>query len=609
MKQRLKVFGIYSLFWIGFFILARLLFLLYEYSLSFELGFKEWVLIFINGFRMDISTAGYIMAIVGLLFTFTSITDGTLLNKILKPFTVIFLILTSCIIVADLELYSNWGFRMDSTPLLYITKPKEAMASTELWLTILLFILVIGLVLLGSYVYNKLIREHVFKVEKARIYTPFLLILLTGSMILPVRGGIGIAPMNSGMVYFSENRFSNHAAINVVWNVMSSLFYRSKKEKAYTYLSNSEVQQTLKSLSSQSGNTTKLLNKERPNVLLLILESFSSKVIASVGGKWDAAPNFNKLAEEGLLFTNFYANGDRSDKGMVSILSGYPAQPTLSIIKDPSKSQSLPSIYHSFEEMGYTTSFYYGGNIDFANMRSYFYNANVDNFVTDKDFEAKLRTSKWGVHDEHLFNKLYDDLVKKDSLFFDVVFTLSSHEPYDVPMEPIFEGNDRTAKFLNSVYYTDSCLYDFIGKLKKTEIWENTLIIMVADHGTPRPGKSRNYEVEKFQIPMLWTGGALNDSIKIYNRVASQIDIPATVLNQFSVNTDQFTFSKDLFKENHNDFAYYVFNDGFGFITDSTKAVYDNVGNKSLINDGNAESDLLKGKAMVQYVSEDYLRR
>ena len=609
MKQRLKLFGVYAIFWISYFVLARLLFLLYENSLSFELGFKEWILVFVHGLRMDLSTTGYILTVVGLLLTFTSFTAGKWINIIIQPFTIIILIITSSIIIADLELYNNWGYRMDATPLLYLTKPKEAMASTELWLTILLLIATLGYILLGLFVYKRKIKEQVLKLEKSKIATPFLLLLLTGSMILPVRGGVGIAPMNTGMVYFSENKFANHAAINVVWNVMHSLVYSKNHKKTYDFMNDEIAERIVEKLNKQDGISKKVINKKNPNLVIIILESFSSKVIGELGGKWDATPRFNNLAKEGLLFTNFYANASRSDKGIVSILSGYPAQPITSIIKTPSKTQSLPSLFESFNSLGYETSFYYGGDIDFANMRSYFLNSCTKHIISVDDFDSRLNNSKWGVHDEHLFDYLYNDMVKHEEPYFKTVFTLSSHDPFEVPIDPVFEGNNRASKFLNSVYYTDSCLGDFFDKVKETEIWNNTLFILVADHGSNRPGNSQNHDIDKFQIPMLWLGGVLNDSIKINDIIGSQIDIPATVLSQLDVSYKDYSFSKDLFLTETSEFAFYVFNDGFCYITDSTKLIYDNIGNDVIYNEGEIEQDLITGKAYLQTLMNDFISR
>ncbi len=609
MKQRLKLFGLYSLFWLIFFLFARLLFLVYEFPFSLQISLKEWILTFIYGIRLDISTTGYILMVTGLIFTFTTFVSGKVIYKILKPFTILIFSLCVMIVVVDLELYKNWGYRMDGTPLLYITKPKEAMASTEMWLTILLLLFTAGLIYAAIKIFTKIFKERILAIKKTNIlYLPVLLIL-TGLMIVPVRASFGIAPVNTGMVYFSNNKFSNHAAVNVVWNVMNSLAYRKNTEKTYQFMADDVAKEIAEGLHQKSANSTKLIKKSNPNIVILILESFSSKVIGVLDGKWDATPEFNSLTKEGLLFTNFYANASRSDKGIVSILSGYPGQPTTSIIKTPEKTQSLPSLFKTLNAIGYETSFYYGGDIDFANMKSYFLNAETSKIVSVDDFDSKLNDSKWGVHDEHLFDRLYEDLNNQKEPFFNAVFTLSSHDPFEVPGKPKFEGNDRAIKFLNSVYYSDSCLGDFFTKIKKTEVWDNTLFILVADHGSARPGNSQNHDIEKFKIPMLWLGGVLNDSIKRIDVIGSQIDIPATVLKQIDENPQDFMFSKDLFSETYFDFAFYVFNDGFSFITDTSTVIYDNVSNEIILSSGPFKSDLKKGKAYLQYLMNDFKNR
>jgi phosphoglycerol transferase MdoB-like AlkP superfamily enzyme len=609
MKQRLRFFFRYAIFWIAYFILARFFFLVYENSFSLQLSLKEIILVFVNGLRMDLSTTGYIMALVGLILTFTSITHGKWINRIIKPFTIFVLIVTSVIVVVDMELYKNWGFRMDATPLLYLNKPKEAMASTSLWLEIVLVLFITSLVSLGIFVFNKMLKPEVLKIEKGRVAAPLFLLLLTGSMLLPIRGSLGIAPMNTGMVYFSENKFANHAAVNVVWNVMDAVFYRKSHEKSYSFMDDKDAAKIVHKLNRNSSKSIDLISTDNPNVVIILLESFSSKVIPELGGQWNAAPNLSKLMNEGIVFKNFYANASRSDKGILSVLSGYPGQPTTSIIKTPTKTESLPSVYKSFSKHGYETYFYYGGDIDFANMRSYFLNAGVNHLITVENFDKELNNSKWGVHDEHLFNYLFQDMQKDKQPFLKTAFTLSSHDPYEVPMHSDFNGTDLDSKYLNSIAYTDSCLGEFFRKVKASEIWNNTLFVLVADHGSARPGNSQNHELEKFEIPMIWVGGVLKDTVHVVDRIGSQIDIPATVLAQLGINYDDYAFSKNLLSENSNEFAFYVFNDGFCFITDSSKVIYDNVGNSILYHEGKTEDNLLKGKAYLQYLMNDFSSR
>lgn len=610
MKQRFKLFGFYSLYWVIFFVIARLIFLLYQNSLSFDLSIKQWGLIFLNGLRIDLSTVGYIMGINGLLITLTTFTRGIWINRILKPLTFIFLFICSGIVFADLELYSNWGFRMDSTPLMYLTKPGEAMASTEVWLSIVLFAATVLWVVIGMFIYKRKLEPIVMRLGRTKFYAPLIFLILTGSMIIPIRGGLGIAPIKTGTVYFSNNRFANHSAVNVVWNVVNSLVYRKNQERSYDFMDKNKAIALVNKVKVEGKNRHQVIDKEYPNIFIIMLESFSSKVVGVLNDKWDATPNLNKLSEEGILFTNFYASGDRSDKGLVSILSSYPSQPTTSIMKTAEKTESLPSIFRSFSSNDYETSFYYGGDIEFAGMKSYLLNMGVQNLISDNDFDSKILTSKWGAHDEHLFNKIYYDLSNRESNkpFFKVAFTLSSHDPFDVPMKPVFEETDKSNKFLNSVYYTDSCLGDFINKVKRLELWDNSVFILIADHGAPRPGKSKNYELDKFKIPMLWLGGAINDSIKYIDKLGSQIDISKTLLNQLNISSGEFELSRDLFSDSEPT-MFYAFNDGFCFATDTSKVIYDNEGNLILYSEGKYEPALENGKAFLQTLMIDYLER
>lgn len=610
MKQRLKVFLLYSLYWIVIFIVSRILFLLYSFSLSSELPIKEWILININGLKLDLSATGYIMVVISVLLVFTSFANGNTIRWILSALTLVFLVFTMTIVVSDFELYQNWGFRMDATPLLYIFQPKDALASVETWLILVLIIAMAVFTWFWFFIYKKIFIPKIDKLKSAGMLNAVVFLVITALMIIPIRGGFGIAPMNIGKVYFSKNSFSNHASVNVVWNVVNSLVYKKNTEKSYQFIEQDKAAKILSEMNQQSGERLYVLKEKNPNVVIIILESFSSKVLESLGGKWPVAKNLNALSKEGILFTNFYANADRSDKGLVSVLSGYPAQPANSIMKFPGKTQSLPFLSKELKKRNYETYFYYGGDIDFANMRSYFINGELDHLITDESFDKKLHTSKWGVHDEYVFERLYNDMVTDTNLYLKVYFTLSSHDPFSVPFKSANTGTDRPSQYLNSICYSDSCLGDFFYKIKQTESWNNTVFILIADHGSGRPGKDKVYSIDKYKIPMIWLGGALKtDSLQIAV-FGSQIDFAKTILNQFDINTDQFIFSKDLFNNSGYKFGYYTYNDGFGFIDSSSAVIFDNAKGDVIYKAGqSADSLLLKGKAFLQVTSSDFQSR
>jgi phosphoglycerol transferase MdoB-like AlkP superfamily enzyme len=293
----------------------------------------------------------------------------------------------------------------------------------------------------------------------------------------------------------------------------------------------------------------------------------------------------------------------------VAILSGYPNQAITSIIKTPTKTSQLPSINQSLEKIGYQSSYTYGGELEFANIKSYLINIGIDKLVDKYSFPIAERTTSWGVHDQYVFNRFYKDIQKEKQPFFATMFTLSSHEPYDVPMKPHFPGKDETTLFKNSVYYTDSIIGHFINTLKEDPLWKNTLIVFVADHGHPLPGHDPNDRPSKFHIPLIFSGGALTMKGKI-NAIGSQTDLATTILDQLHLPANQFEWGKDLLDSSAKQFAFYSFNNGFGFVTPNGTETFDNVSKKPIYKDPNFDTSQIKyGKAYMQFSYQDFLER
>jgi phosphoglycerol transferase MdoB-like AlkP superfamily enzyme len=347
-----------------------------------------------------------------------------------------------------------------------------------------------------------------------------------------------------------------------------------------------------------------LFTCKRPNIVFIILESFLSKAMKSMGGLPDVAVHLDELTSEGILFTNFYSNSFRTDRGLVSILSGYPAQPTTSIMKYPKKTQSLPSIPRSLKAVGYDLQYYYGGDADFTNMRSYLISTGISKIVSDKDFSIRERLSKWGAHDHVIFARFLSDLEneqqeQQQEPFLKIIQTSSSHEPFDVPYQKL---NDP---FLNSIAYTDSCLGDFINRYKQTEWWGRTLIVLVPDHAGSYPRTIDNLSPERYQIPLLIIGGAVKAPIKI-DAYASQIDIAATLLAQLGLSHEEFTFSKNILNLASPHFAFFTYPNAFGIVTLENRLVFNCESKQIYLDRGsNSNENLMKGKAFLQKVYND----
>jgi phosphoglycerol transferase MdoB-like AlkP superfamily enzyme len=603
-RARLLLLVKTGIFWLLFFLLSRVFFLLYNWELTVQLPFEDILGSMLYGLKLDSSLTGYLLFFLALILVITTTATGKLISPIVKSYQWIFILLFTLLTVVDAELYKNWGFRIDNTVLFYLKTPKESLASTQIWLIVLLIIVFAVLSYSAIKVYQKYVGASVKKIIPAKWYFFPVFLLAAGVMIIPIRGGFGIAPINVGAVFFSKLGFANHAAVNVGWNFGKSLTEMNQIELPGFY-EQQEAQNTVHQLLASNGDDKQsFLRNDSASVLIIILESFTGKVIAPLGGNTLATPNFTTLANDGVLFDRMYATGDRSDKGIVGILSGYPAQPTTSIIKYTSKSEKLPQLSRFFKEFNYQTAFYYGGDINFANMNSYFISGAYDELITQNNFEESLRTTKWGVHDHWVFDKLQKDLSQTKQPFFKVMFTLSSHDPFDVPHKSNFTGSDWDSRYLNAIHYTDSCLGAFIASAKKTHWWKNTLVVLVADHGSKYQQVAYS-SPEKFHIPMLWLGGALKQTDTVISSTCSQVDIPLMISNQLNKNYSGTNFAKDVLS-GQEPFAYYAFNNGFGFVNDSTYFVWDLDLGDFISNKDVSPQVSKQGKSYLQEVLVDF---
>ncbi|TAL60199.1 MAG: alkaline phosphatase family protein [Bacteroidetes bacterium] len=611
MKKRLIALSYYALFWLFFFIIARLFFISVQLHNAFQNSIGELLGTFWHGSALDISTIGYYM-ILPVLFSVPGVFfSGKWYSIFLKCYTYILIVFSSIIVVSDANLYSYWGFRMDYTPMLYLKTPGEAMASVTTMKLVLFFVTIILMSAIFIFIYKRLIGNRFGGFERIRFWwaaIPFFMVLC-GALIIPIRGGFGVAPINAGSVYFSKKMFLNHSAINAIWNVGTSAFTQKPVKNPYEFGDLASASAIVDTLTNKKGIPENVLNSTRPNIIIFVIESFSGYLIGPLGGDSLITPNFNRYVKEGILFSNFYASGTRTDKAMPAILDGYPAQPAQSIIKEPKKSQSLPSLVKILIEQGYNSSFWYGGEINFANFNSFVIGSGFNTIITKNNFDPVNYNSKWGVHDHVLLNTLEDSMKTVKEPFINVVLTLSSHEPFEVPMEPVFQGGDNISKYKNSIYYTDKSLGSFLDWAKKTDWWKNTLVIMVADHGARISSDMLNYSQMIFKIPMLWIGGAVSKKGIRIEKLGSQTDIPVTLLNQLRIN-GSFPFAKDLLTNESKSFAFYTFNEGFGFITDSSSVAYDHKSKKLVFEEGKSpESAERDGKAYLQVLFNDYLKR
>lgn len=574
MRSRLLFLLKYYVFWILLSVVARVIFLLYEGEDSLT-GF-DYGQIFYRGLQMDISLGGYIMLLACVILMFSPFIADRIMRRI-------FLGVTGCvatvfwfIVVADLELFENWGYHMDATPLMYIKTPKEALASTSDGLIILLSVLWIILSAISFWIYREWIGNGLSYKTGKGIYT-LVFSVIGGIMIVPIRGGFDVAPMNSSFVFFHKtNMYANQAAINPVWNFMYEVQHMNSVKKKYHFMPDEEAHQIVDSIYRSGGDYPRLLKTERPNIVVLLLESFSADAIEVLGGEKGVTPSVNQLAKEGILFTHIYATGNRSDRGVTGVIGALPSYPNFSLMKYPNKTAAHPRFSNSLEEIGYHTRFYYAGDINFGGFRS-FITMSFQDMVTQDDFSgvAKKNSFKWGIHDEYMFNRLYEDVNKAPQPFLYMAFNMSSHEPYEVPMETKITGDAPARKFMNAIYYADRCIGEFVAKAKDSGLWDNMLMVLVADHGTIRLKNRQPFEPETYHIPVIFAGGALHVRDSVVTTIGSQTDIVATLLAQLGIDHAAYRYSKNLLAEDTTPFAYYAYTNAVGMVTPAGVSILD----------------------------------
>jgi phosphoglycerol transferase MdoB-like AlkP superfamily enzyme len=503
-------------------------------------------------------------------------------------------------------MYQHWGFRMDGTPLFYMSNLKAMTASVSLFTVIsgILGVLIItGLLYIF---YQKLFTGFLNSLKKNN-KAIYILLPATLLLFIVMRGGVSISSLTTSTAYFSKNQFANHAAINPIWNVGFSITESNDLNRKYLYYSETEVRQSLLPLQQENGTITNLLNNNRPNIILFITESLTAKALEATGGRPDIMPQLNQLVKEGVLFNQVYAASDRTDKGIAAVLSGYPSLPGSSSLKYQKLTQKLAFLPQKLNAVGYKSEFYYGGTLDFANYRSFLVQAGYDKMVSDKDFPPADLKSKWGAYDHVVFDRCLADSPDSDNKFFKTILTLTSHEPFETPVATVIKGDDIESKYLNSLHYTDQSIGNFIKTAKTRSWWKNTLVIIIADHGSRLPGNSDITEKSKYHIPMIWLGGALNVRDTIIENLASQTDLAATLLTQLQISSDEFKFSKNILTSVYIPYSFFTFNDGFGFLKPANLLIYNTVTNS--YSNSSAKSDSIgekQGKAYLQSLYMDF---
>ena len=566
--------------------------------------------VLMHGLSLDLSTALYLICLPFLLLIVNVwFTGGNWLIYSQRVTHLLIAFGVALAFVADTSLYPFWKFKLDASCLQYLDTPTEAMASvTTGYLLVRLLVLVLLTAVL-TWAYWLCLPKAKSGSRKQKVAETLLYIALIPLLIIGMRGGLSESTTNIGQVYFSQNQFLNHAAVNPVFSFLSSMGKSGTYIVSYDYYSDEECATLTDGLfTTESNQPEALLKTTRPNVIIILMESCGGQ-FTMLGGRPDITPRLTQLAEEGIFFTECYANSWRTDKGVVSALSGYPAFPITSIMKIPEKSRKLPSIAASLVGEGYATNFFYGGDINFTNMHSYLMETGYERVVWKADYpRGQQQSAQWGVRDDLMFASLLDDIRREQSpRWMKTILTLSSHEPWDVPRQAEQgEWNQEGDEVYNAFHYMDGCIGAFIDSLRQMPAWDDLLVVLLPDHGYRYKDIDETTRIYN-HIPMIWVGGAVDGPRRI-SRICNQSDLAATLLGQMQVDHGAFTFSRDVVSRDYQRaVAWHTYNNGVSLFDSTGFMVYDLDVDQMIVHEGHhAEDQLRLARALLQLTSHDF---
>ena len=556
-----------------------------------------------HGLSLDLSTALYVFALPFLcLIVSIWYPHEKFFRWILRPYSALIAIAFALAFVADTSLYEFWGFKLDASCLQYLETPTEAMASVSTGYIVLRLLVTVLLAAFFTWAYWR-IPLKLPQISHCIVTTLAGLIVIP-LIVIGIRGGLNESTTNIGQVYYSQNQFLNHSAVNPVFSFMASLEKTANYVPDYSFMPESECAQLMEGFYfTDSTEPDTLLKTQRPNVIVILLESCGGIFTEDIGKRSDIMPHLNRLTKEGIYFANFYANSYRTDRGTLCTWSGFPSFPRSSVMKMPEKTRLLPGIAQSLRKEGYHTTYLYGGDINFTNMRSYLVTIGFEQLHWMKDYSREeQKSAEWGVRDDITFATLGNMVKQTQEPFLIGYSTLSSHEPWDVPTHRLDD------EVLNAFNYLDECIGNFIDDMKQTPQWDNLLVIMLPDHGYSYLGVGEEHELHD-HVPMLWLGGAIKSPRRI-EQLCNQTDLPATLLGQLGIAHDEYYFSRDVMSKGYQyPFAVHTYNNGITMRDSTGFAVFDLNANRIIVDQSN-NSELLikKGKAILQ-TATDRLRK
>ena len=554
--------------------ITRAIFLIWT-ARNIDFNFFALLRAFITGFLYDISVAfSFLLLYAVYLLLFPKKWIGSLADKFFTHFYLfIVLIIMFFSIMAEFPFWDEFGVRFNFIAVDYLIYTYEVVSNINQSYPLPLIISVLLALVISTFVLLKkfgIFRNTFSDKRSVLIRSAYAVPILSVGLFL-----LGI--LKNKQADFSDNLAVNELGKNGVFSFFAAfrsndldydIFYpKLDNKEAYTILKKRLLQTNQQYISTKWDDINRMTkggNENHPNIILIAIESFSANFLKAFGNKENITPNYDSLANQSIFFTNLYATGTRTVRGMEALTLCVPPTPGNSIVRRPDNNHIF-SIATILQEKNYHPYFIYGGDGYFDNMNNFFGGQGFDivdrdrrNPLSDKIYTNRYNISDnevsfenaWGICDEDLYKqaiKYADKCSNAHTPFFQFVMTTSNHRPYTFPDGKVnYPQGDRNA----AVKYTDYALGKFISETQQKPWFKNTVFIIVADHCASSAGKWE-INVDQHHIPAIIYNLARKPE-KI-NRLVSQIDLMPTLFGYLHWNYNTALYGKDINQTKHGE--------------------------------------------------------
>lgn len=585
MKLIKELFKVYLLF-VALFLIGRFFFYLLYFERFNDISFFESLLTFIYGLRMDTIVICIILVIPTIFLAITPKIFSNFISKFLNIYILFFLVIALFIECASFPFFAQYDLRPNYLFIEYLEYPQEVTSllfKDYKFQFIAVFILIIATIRIYSK--SKFINfEQVFKqnyISRILILAPILLVLFLG-----IRSSLGHRPVNISDALYSENRVINEITKNSLHSLGYAYYSNKKAENNISKYGKIDIKEAYKVASLAIGIDykdekkpfyrevkSKLASKKQKNLVIFIQESMGAQFTGFIG-KQNFTPNLDNLAQDYLSFTNLYSNGTRSVRGLAALTSGTLPINGVEVIKRNKSQEDYFTVASLLKPYGYKSSFIYGGEARFDNMKGWYLGNGFDEIIEQKDFTNPIFTSTWGISDEDLVikaNEKFKSYYENKEKFVSVMFSSSNHMPFELPDGKIeFEKNIPKTSVENAIKYADFAIGKFFELAKKEDYFKDTVFVVIADHNVRVYG-DQIVPIDMFQIPAVIVSSDIPH--QIFTNLTSQADVLATALDLIGIDLSYPILGNSIFKDNKKNINLMIFDEIYAYRKEDKVAI------------------------------------